>query len=122
MKETLFNMGHRSICIYFYTFDRALWASVGRILERWHHLMIEKEVPQEFLVKFFLMCWVVMAPCGAHDMHNALRWGMLCFENPMGTFSFFYWLLRFGKIVYLKQSEVFEAFVKLSSVRKSLRA
>ena len=82
LQDPLFAMGHRSIAVYYYCWDRALYASCGRIVQRYHHLLLEGEVPASLLQRALLMTCVVMAPCGAHDFHNALRWGMLSFRVP----------------------------------------
>jgi hypothetical protein len=85
LKESLYAMGHRSIAVYYYCWDRALFSSVGRIMLRYHHLLLEREVPAPLLPTALLMTWVVMAPCGAHDFHNSLRWGMLSFRESHFT-------------------------------------
>ncbi len=74
--DSLWRMGYRGIAVQYYVFDRGLWSSVSVLVEKWHHVELEKLVPPDDLRKAMLLTWVLSRACGARDFHNALRWGM----------------------------------------------
>ena len=77
--KTTRQLGHRGICIAHYSFDRALFSSMTRVLKQFHKLQASQfQAPDlgrdhEALE---LMEWVASSGCALHDSHNSLKWAM----------------------------------------------
>ena len=75
--RTLRQQGHRGLVIQFYSFDRALFEPLSRLLQQEHMLAAPqygKSKAQSELLHHHE--WTVTAGCALHDAHNSLKWGL----------------------------------------------
>jgi hypothetical protein len=66
--------GHLGTAVYFYIFDRSLYAKLRRLLWKFHahYLQITVADPTK-RDRATLETWVVTLPCGNHGGHNSLH-------------------------------------------------
>ena len=75
--RTLRQQGHEGLVIQYYSFDRALFAPLSRLLQQEHMLAAPrygKSKAESELLQHHE--WVVTAGCALHDAHNTLKWGL----------------------------------------------
>ena len=95
-QKTLRQLGHAGIAVQHYSFDRAMHTPLVR---RWkqHHALLasagegtvgagESSLPFDPP----LLEWLVDTACVNHDVHNALKWGMLEWISDEGLMSTVY--------------------------------
>lgn len=77
--RTTRQLGHRGICIAHYSFDRALFSSMSRLLKQFHKLQASQFRAPELgrdHETLELLEWIVSSGCALHDSHNSLKWAM----------------------------------------------
>ncbi len=75
--KTLRQQGKLGIVVEHYSFDRAVWRPLTRLIKQ-HHLELAPTFgnnPTESRL-LALQEWVESTPCSAHDAHNSLKWAM----------------------------------------------
>ena len=69
-------MGHRGIAVAHYTFDRACFSAMRRLLEAHHELLAGSFVGGGSPAHLALQEWEVFTGCALHDAHNSLKWSL----------------------------------------------
>jgi hypothetical protein len=74
-------LGHTSVVVTHYVFDRALQAPLLKLAEKRHGLYYQRQggpAPRTGAIALLeLQYWVVSTGCAAHDCHNAAMWGAM---------------------------------------------
>ena len=79
----LHKMGHIGIAIYFYSFDRALYEILLRLMLKFHADAIEaQQLGPADRVAAMLKTWVIGFPCGIHIGHKGLEKGLSFLRTP----------------------------------------
>ena len=86
---TLQQLGHQSIPVSHYVFDRALHSKLVRLIQAFHFDVLSRLFPQggEATRKAWLKTLVIIAGCGLHDGHNALHWSLCSLGCQLGLFG-----------------------------------
>ena len=72
---TLRQHGHRGGAVEGYTFDRKGWAAMARRTKQWHRMLSPGWAdPKVSSFALWLLEFVVVLACAAHDAQNALKW------------------------------------------------
>ena len=75
--QTPFELGHESICINHYSFDRGIHDSTLRICMANHEKLIADRFQDAGQAHWAsLKSWTIGTPCAMHDVQNALSWGL----------------------------------------------
>lgn len=80
-------IGFEGVAVSHYVFDRAVYSPLARLARQRHALFYEVHYGEEERVGhpalLELKDWVLATGCCCHDIHNALKWGLLVVEKNL---------------------------------------
>ena len=74
-------LGHQGLLVEFHKYDRAIMSALKRLHEQFSIIIEEQQEDELGIGKAYqlqLTHWLLCEGCSAHDVHNDLKWALLC--------------------------------------------